>query len=594
MAISSKNLSVEGVEEILQAGNDAYRDLFSNNEILDKSANILQAIERIQKKIDSLHEREEEVLQKFTAPNDRGSIQKRIDEYRTKDFKNFFGDDLRKIFINDFNKAIKAHKDNKAEQQNALAELILERVLNSNPITPKAEQTYAEAVAKEFARALGVVNAAGGTSVTRKNVIGVVEGTKDNLYIIVEDLSKTARERLQTYLNQLNNKKSKKELTFKSDILKGITLDDIKTKSDSLELRFKSEWLQNTQMMSGSDIDAAIERDPKYIEIRNQVNENIIALLKRNVSSKVQNKLEIELRERLKQYPNLFYVGTASTAITGLLGELAAVIAIKDLTGVDVSLEWVADNLQDGKKVSIDIVLKHTLDIDVKEGRDDYGINVKNSSTTGKFSSSKKYGITFAKRDPEAILNTLLSQQAVHNAEALSNAFQTSYFNLSYQIFTSRPHVRANSNKVFDKIEDDLIDFRETLISFLYQFAPEMLFMETDEVEKALLVLDQELESKMTKRRGNILYLVQGQIYFPSEMLLQLKEELQSMAEQIKASNNFRQSSLFSINTNNKSNIISLLNDRAIRGESVALRDFNSTYNLNMVIPMKSSWRFGK
>ena len=66
------------------------------------------------------------------------------------------------------------------------------------------------------------------------------------------------------------------------------------------------------------------------------------------------------------------------------------------------------------------------------------------------------------------------------------------------------------------------------------------------------------------------------------------------MAEQIKANNNFRQSSLFSINTNNKSNIVSLLNDRAVRGESVALRDFNSTYNLNMVIPMKSSWRFGK
>jgi len=569
MAIDSRNLSIEGVEGILTDGMNALRSLSATEE----SSNLLLAIERIKSKILFLQSLEEKVLSLFPAPNDRESVRAKIVEYNNSNFNVFFGADLKKTFVDNFFKAAKSTKTITQQEQNLLAEYIIQEINKNLDSTIPKEEIAAE-IARQFNFTISAIVTEGGTRfATRKlDIVGLEKNTP---HILIDKLTPPMRERLQQILNGLNGGKS----DYKFPNLDHISLTGFQTNKDSLNIRVTSEWFSEIKGMSTSDIQKKIAQDPqKWNPIVDQANENIIQMLCRQVSSEVSSELKSYLQDMVKANRYVFFIGKSTSDLIGLLGEINAVLAIQKLTGKKVSVDWVAHNMSDGKKVSIDVVLKSQL-----------GINVKN--TAQNFSQYEGFhNVGFVNRDPKNILDTLLG--ATDFNTELSDAFQTSYFNMSYQIISSRPHVRKGANSNFDSIESGLLNFRQHLITYLYQFAPEMLYMATDDLEKQLLILDNEL-SKTIAGVGNILYMVGGVPFFPSEMMTDLLHDLEALQKDLIDGTRLRKKSFFfDISKGNSDTIINYLNDQAASGHSVALHSLGSGGDKITTIQMTSSWIF--
>ena len=566
MAIDERNYSIEGVSEIVHAGAMALTQL----EATDNTSNIELSIKRIKEKISFLEGLENKVLSLFPAPNDRESVRAKIVEYNNTHFNNFFGTDLKQTFINEFVSSAKKMKANELGEQNLLAQYIVQEI-RKNLSNDIPEEEIGQKIADEFNLTISAIVTEKGTRVssTKKNVISAEDSTK----ILVDSLTPAMRNRLREILNILNGKSS----TYQFPNLKKVGLTGFNTSKDSIFIKVKSEWLTYTQGLTLTTIKEKVATDPKTWEpIVNKANKNIILMLCRNVSVGSRIYLLKYLKNLVTQDPYIFFVGKAATEITGLLGEIAAVLAIKKLTGKEVSVEWIAHNTNDeSKKVSIDVVLKSIL-----------GINVKN--TAQNFSQYTGFhNVSFVDRNPKDVLDTLLGNSNLN--EDLSDAFQTSYFNVSYIIKNSRPHVVKGSNSDFDGLESRLLTFRQDLITYLYQFAPEMLYMATDDIEKQLLILDNQL-SQTIQGSGNVLYMVGGVPFFPSEMLTDLKNDLEQLEQDLSNNNNFRNTSfLFDIGTSNSTTIMSVLNDRAAAGQSVALHDGGGK---SLTIQMTSSWLF--
>ena len=580
MAITNENFSVEGVQDILSRGESALSSLNAN----DKQSNLLLTIDRLKQKIIYLQQVEDKMLSLFPAPNDRESVRSKIIKYNNTNFNYFFGVDLWEMFIKEFSQSVKAVNDSTKKEQNLLATFLMQEIVNKasfQAMLPNStKEEIAAAAISEFHNLLSRTTGGSNRATKTRKTYGMinVSGKGQNAIpqLVVDGLTKPMRIRLQQILNQLNNPKGKYNYKFPN--LSQVNISNFNASKNNLTIQVQSEWLSITEGLTPTQIKDRVEKDTTGAELQKvrQANNKIIVMLCKVVGPEAKAFTRQYLLNLSRQDPYIFFVGKSSTDVTGLLGEIAAVVAIQQLTGQTVPVEWIAHNMSNGKKVSVDVVLNYC-----------FGINVKN--TTQDFSQYKGFhDVSFVERNPQDILESLLHESTI--SENLSDAFQTSYFNLSYQIISSRPHVIPYFNDNFDNVEIGLLSFRKKLITFLYQFAPELMYMATDELDKQLLILDNELEQNLSGK-GNILYMVGGVPFFPSEMLTDLMKDLQSLEEDLKKHTNFRDKSFFfNVGHGNSTTIVDILNERAQAGKSVALRDF--TYDKTLTIQMTSSWLF--
>lgn len=574
MAIDTNNFSIEGVKEKVEKGEEALNRLNAAS----KENNLLIAIERIEQKIKTLKDIEYEVLKRFpgVSSNDDGArelVRNKIIKYNEENFGNFFGINLKNTFIDEFLKAAKATKTKDQLAQNQLAQYIVDHIVENlgEENGGLKEIDYARLFNKALATITVTEKGASITTSTRKT--NIIDMSDNAPKIIVENLTSAMRKRLDTLLKNIENDEKGR---FPG--LENVDLSGFSQKADSIEIKFKSEWFTLTHGLSGEEIAKKIKEDPNTWEpVRARANERLVEILAAQVSGNVRSMFKNYLINEIKKNPNLFFVGKAATAITGLLGEITTILAIQELTGKTTSLEWVANNTSNGKKVSIDVVLQQHL-----------GINVKNTSTN--FSKETGFhNVDFVNRDADDVLKRLLGEEY---GGALGDAFQASYFNLSYNIQRDRPHVVRGSNKVFDSVELDLLNFRDKLKSYLYQFAPEMTYMasESNEVDKQLLILDEQL-TKEISGAGNALYLIGGVPFFPSQMLGDLIQDLTMLKKDLEQKSNFRNESFFfHIGGNSSKTIINVLNEWANNNQSVALGDKGGTEKVT--IQMTTSWLF--
>lgn len=567
MAIDERNYSIEGVQDIVHAGHMALSQLSAH----DNASNIELAIQRIKQKIIFLEELENKVLSLFPSPNDRESVRAKIIEYNNTNFSNFSGLNLKQAFINEFYRSAKAMKNTELKEQNLLAEYIIQQLYNDlDSAIPKDD--IAKELAQRFNFTISAIVNENGTRVSTRGDENLISLKNDGPHIVIEKLTPAMRERLKQILMRLNGEKN----SYKFPNLKHAKLSGFTKSKDTLTIQVESEWLTNTKGMTMTEIQDNLKRDPATWEpFVKQANYNIINMLSEQVGGDAKMYFYNYLKGLVEKDPTIFFLGKSTTDVTGLLGEITAVLAIQKLTGKKVSVEWVAHNASDGKKVSIDVVLHSVLGINVKNTSQDFGVD------------RGFLRISFIDRNPEDILDSLLGANNLNTA--LSDAFQTSFFNTSYQIMPNRPHVVKGSNSDFDSTESRLLAFRQDLITYLYQFAPEMLYMATDDIEKQLLVLDNQLNNNI-QGNGNILYMIGGVPFFPSEMLEDLKNDLEQLEKDLLNNTNFRNKSFFfDINSSNSTTIINVLNERAAAGKSVALYDGGGK---SLTIQMTSSWLF--
>lgn len=292
-----------------------------------------------------------------------------------------------------------------------------------------------------------------------------------------------------------------------------------------------------SDITSDSNGQAMTKTDAKQLDVHdlNRRNNYICDLIASKVNPYYQDLVRSYLNRMTYTDPYLFFVGKNTKGITGIVGELSALVAIEQLlSGVDKHkiIDWVANHKVNKKDLSIDILLK-----------DLAGIQVKNTSKD--FATIPELRIDFADASAYSILNKLEAAYGL-NFKDLETIFESEAFNVPAAAIGRGGKLREvgiDFNFTKGGQPDDWGDFVEaynTMQSvifdtkqFMSAFAPDFLYMSGgSDFENQLANLDRALTGSVNSAgfaRANTLYLVAGVPFFASSMLKTIQNNLQKL-----------------------------------------------------------------
>ena len=557
MAISERNLHTSGVIEILNEGTDAYNEFAkgrSRVQILESMCQeILNLIQQLEAQENSLFNLMDGIDNKEDFIE---AYKKAVNELGVNQFTGF---NLKKNYIRNFLAAIKNQKTNVDQQLEEFAQLLLDelvqsmanegKIIDSRTLSYLFNDVLFEAYVSE-----------NGTSVKGNPSKTLIALEKDGPKIINQKLSASMKKRLAILLKNKSN-------LNRYPTLNNAKITKISTSNDIIEANINSKWFdliaKDGVALKESDILELMDKknkDSAYWEsIRDKVNKELEA----DILGKVNNNSYVRkaLDDMLKINPNMFFVGSNEKQIVGLLGELSAYAVLKKLFGGKINLTWIAQDTQDGKQLSIDLLIEDIL-------KKAYGIQVKN--TTQDLKDLTQLGnLTLGDRigfidESSTAIQTLLGDK-------LTNLFETSYFNISYIInHEKRPHVIAGSSS-FDGIANQLITIRNQILELLRAYAPQLLYIANDSsLTQQLATLTAELRAKTT---GNIIYIVGNQPVFASAMLGRIEQEIRELIKLCRQGGNGADkiSGAMSIRVKGGTTIVDYLNDQAEGGGMIGL-----------------------
>lgn len=580
MAITAENLSVAGVENIVKEGRNAYADLIGDSSKVD----ILKAtLARIDHLLDWLMKQEQNLCNKMGVSDLKEFKNKFNQAVNDLNLYKLTGTELKRLYYDAFKEATgKANiEDKKAE---ALAQTLLDALMEEldtdsiSSLEPRFHRVLLDAVVTETGCKTDL------RALTRSTVlIDNGEGPK----IINEALTPEIKKRLKILLSVAN---SDKEIGGDDySVLKKISLKNFKGMDNPIEITTNSEWYTLIEgLSSGVGLKAFKEQygDKKYEALIKKVNNKMTQSICTNLGLKGDNEVRNAINAMLdtKLGPDdeegmkkMFFIGKADKEVIGLLGEIAAYAALKKAFGSKVQLRWAAQALEGGKQLSIDIVLNEMFGIQVKNTTKDLKeINYAENITAN-------LGIGFVDKSAYDVIKQLT------DSDALSKAYESSYFNISYVIdHDDEPHVIPGNTPDFDSIANDLVTLRENVKVFLYQFSPEMVFMANDGDTFSQLAT---LESSLQNLSGNLVYIVGNQPVFASEALIRIRKQIDNLIKEIKGEKITDPENALRISGSHSKNIVNYLNDRADKHEPIGLERQGALVGVG-TISLTTSFRF--
>lgn len=555
MAITSENMSVAGVKNILDLGRNSLNMVQSK--IYGKKNQFDVEIERLEALIDQLINKENQMMN-LLGCTDIEDFKRRLNKfYEESKFNLFSGLDLKNLFIKDFKAEAKTIKQNQNIDELKLAQYIINQLSKDQSLNGKTGNNLKTELTKMFHGALTAKITENGTSFSSTVTDKFIQIDKTGAaHAVIEGLTPAILGRLRSILAEINGGKG--EYTFANKKV-GSGQHDLQTllkgyqvSQNTLTINLQSKWLQETQGYTATEIREMIKKDPKMKQKRDKVNNNLINLIVSKVDPMAQQPLRNTLSQMVKSNPEMFYVGIDEKQIIGLLGEAAAYTALSTLFKGKFSFQWVAQNLQGGRQLSSDLLLK--------KGLETYGIQIKNSAQVD------LSNLEIAMMSPTSI-DTVFNKLGV--SQAIGNALETSHFNLSYIVDVP---VVPGGNPVFDGIQSALENFKQQVHIFLFRYAPELLYIQNEErTDRIVATLTTALQQMGTS--GNILYIVAGQPHFASEQLMRVKEQILLLknyyTQQIVSVD---EQSAFHISLSGKT-IVDVLNSYAANHKSIKLSD---------------------
>lgn len=211
--------------------------------------------------------------------------------------------------------------------------------------------------------------------------------------------------------------------------------------------------------------------------------------------------------------PWLFFVGRNTAQITGLIGEICAMVLFYDLVGHFPSLEWAAENKNlDGGQISVDIIIYDGYGIQVKNSVEDLFEleNIANQAFHVSTASFEKLGNTFG-----------------FDGFAIEDLYSTLNYNASYK-WESKEKSRSNVfypglNINFDDLYNDLTSLRNRFEHTISYYGSNLLYMD-DITELGHNIYSSEAGREM----GNVLYMMNLRVYRASDILKHIIEELET------------------------------------------------------------------
>jgi len=575
MAISQKNLSISGVQSIINAGHNAYSRIMQEQSKVEGLKNILNHLLIL---IQQAEANEQRLCQLAGCGNIQELIQK-INIFMSKSgANNFTGLNLNKLFVEEFGKVAKNLRTEEDKEIAALGQHIINQIQgNQGVLNTRVGETLEQSFLRYFHESLvtGVITTSGTKIDFRSRTLKeIIDWSNNTPRFMLEEITPTIRERL---LNIINTEKMKNY-----PMLEDIHITRESISGNTLTFDFKSEWFNLTKGMTEAEIQKQISKNPQvWIPIRDKANKTLINRILSATTSYGSSYFKTALDKMLTQNPNMFFVGKATTEITGLLGELSTYAMLHEVFGEKANMLWTAQMKggKGNKKISIDLIL---------EG---FGIQVKN--TTQDLSNLSSLNIDFVNRSASDVIQQLLGAEG---SEALGAVFESSYFNISYQIMHhSKPHVVPGSNAEFDGIQAELVSLRDSIKQLLLMYSPQLLYMANNAgLTSQLATLTTQLE----KINGNTLYMIGNQPVFMSEMLRRVETQIRQLISFYEGTS-FGPTIDFLTISGNGETIVSFLNKRAAQKELIGLErqgflgnQIHGTRGLKKTVQLTTSFNF--
>lgn len=252
----------------------------------------------------------------------------------------------------------------------------------------------------------------------------------------------------------------------------------------------------------------------------------------------------------------MFLVGASTNQIIGLLGEIVAILGLYDLCQRKVSLHdlviWSGEEKRNGKKLSVDIVIQRKTGQKIKQ----YGVQVKGTSKDIKedimkikFAESMMFNSKGTSMFDKLGISHALDTHGL-KAEVLENILISNQFNVPFKKRGFNPGVFIQTGAITDlshdpdnrsefqdyiTIELKIIALTNRIYNFLYNFTPDFLYMSygSDDIKGRLGVLESDTNEALKNLKGNAVYMVGREIHFADDMLktfIQCLEELKQLS----------------------------------------------------------------
>ena len=496
MALTDRNKSLEGVDYILLTSSYAIEEFKTGAYAAEDRMQIMQ------KEIDELIAKENQLLDKFGGMN--GLINK-INKFKA-DAANLSGKGLGINFTWAYQTKMetslkKAQRDFEIYLLGYLRNKLGNDVVNNL----HASDLYQFLNLKDFGLGdLEVTVTEKGATVKAlkgaKRSGGQIGSEKDNQKLsefLLKGQSSAVYNRVEEAV-----KWAKKQLKLEGADLKTYA----KIEKNRLKIYPGSIWYDLTSR-GGKPLSESEARTNPYINKNiNKINEQIKGEIKNSLGIKGE-VVDAVFDHMLGKNEYMFFVGKNEKQITGLIGEITAMILFYDLVGEYPSVSWAAQNTGlSGTQDSADIIIW-----------DGYGIQVKNS--TKDFDSSeingKGHTIGFSEVSFENLGSTLGFQY-----QPIENLYSTDAYNIGYtwsekdgggSVFV------AGANANFSAIREGIEQLEQEFEHLMATYASALLYM-ADVRNSGQTFYSGDI--------GNVLYMVNLIPYRASDMLERIKKEL--------------------------------------------------------------------
>ena len=609
MALNSKLLTLSGNIEILDDSQAVVRKLYGLEEQELDAQRIRTQLESIIAQLGililSLQQEENNFLTALgygTGESGKKEFKEAVKAFYQTKARRFYGPNVRDI-IQGYEAGSKSRQQETANYFSTLLEQIcgkkVAKVIDGNIL--EIEGIAADKVIDSF---LNELNIATGRSTSRKRGSGSLYGSgfveevnKDTTRFLLNKLSPTVKDITNEAIKGIKQGNNKNNILYQNqsaDKLKSsITID---SNNDLIKLGF--EWASLTGGATSSNFSGDLQ----------DTNKKIIAQIARAIAKDgIEEKIAIEVMESKflsnSNKDDLFLVGQGTTLITGILGEIAAVLAIYNLFKGNINIKdalgWVATEKNKGKQLSVDMVLKY-------QGHP-IGIQVKNTTKDVNLIHNDILEIGFAQgqlRGNESILKKLGFNDG--DEESIASALESDTFNVPYKLegktYVQTPRSttlhhgvdNAANFKRFVDIDFEIQKVAEQIHLFFQQFMPDFLYMSLGEdATNKLAKLEEETKETAARIKGNAVYMVADRVAFASDMIQTFQQDLQILKDAYKDNEINTQTMHLKLQTSFKQsgknglsleNIVEYLNRHG--RDSTSLASYNSR--------LKSSWGFDR
>lgn len=306
---------------------------------------------------------------------------------------------------------------------------------------------------------------------------------------------------------------------------------DTTVKGNIAIVEIKSEWYDLTKGgLSWSKIQKDLASGTITQQQLTDINNQLTDLIVGHLNGKYQDIARTYIQKMLRQTKGgMFFVGENVNGITGILNEIGAVMAIGELlpnTNVQKIVHWVAQNKNNVRDLSIDVILHGVAGIQVK------------GSAQGDI-DLPDINIDFAKGTAETILGRMQSAYPGFAFEDLEEVFESEAFNVPAKpegktwqevgLGTSYRNGAPARWGLFVEAYNLMQQVISSVHHFLSAFAPDFLYMSGGQTFISQLAnLDLALDNSQIYS-GNTLYLVNGMPFFASSMLEEIIKDISDL-----------------------------------------------------------------